>query len=69
MAAGMTVAGISGREHGSESKRNFPRRISAQFRFSRSVAREAGDGLYIEPRVGQDSGPSASYLRGVMEAH
>ena len=32
MAAGMTVAGISGREHGSGSKRSFPRRISARCR-------------------------------------
>ena len=33
MAAGMTVAGISGREPGSGSKRSFPRRISARCRF------------------------------------
>ena len=26
MAAGMTIAGTSGREHGSESKRSFPKR-------------------------------------------
>jgi len=30
MAAGMTVAGISGREHGSGSKRNFQGRVSAR---------------------------------------
>lgn len=32
MAAGVTAAGISGREHGSGSKRSFPRRISARCR-------------------------------------
>ena len=37
MAAGMTVAGISGREHGSGSRRSFPGRISARCRCKRMV--------------------------------
>lgn len=59
MAAGMTVAGISGREHGSGSKRSFPRRISARCRchpppsvappFARQPAAEHGHGA--EPPV------------------
>ena len=47
MAAGMTVAGISGREHGSGSKRSFPRRISARCKFRAALKAEkrgaAGD--------------------------
>ena len=47
----MTVAGISGREHGSGSKRSFPRRISAR---CRSTEVEIAGEVHTETDLEQD---------------